>query len=132
MKSNRYLLLRYILIVLMMLAPVRGVVAMQQTGCDDSVSITVKHSAMSEMVVVSSSDVKGIDAVESESMQNHCCSEENDCASSCDVNMAGLLQIKLPFYKSNQTNDVLFVELLSNPISRDNPPPFRPPLAFHN
>ena len=92
MKINRHKLLHYVLIILLMLAPMRSVMAMQQIHCDMGNHIT-GHDAESSTVISDYSDdhdMMAMSMAASTNLKNShdCCSDNNSCVSGCDMNIS--------------------------------------------
>ena len=130
--------------MLLMFAPLRSVMAMQQIHCDmgnhiagmnadqNAESSTVvsgysdDHDMLAMSMVTSTSDQK-------KSENSHgCCSGKSICTSNCDMSISASLLIQESSYIPNFTNIPGPVTQITDLIKKEFTPPFRPPLVFHS
>ena len=128
------------LVILMMLAPLRGVLAMQSAHCDMGdmpASVQMQEDASAPAYDNVSPDFSDMAAAyhhgdkSSQSMDHKCCCcDANSCGSDCDMGMAVSLLMQVSSYspifvkaeKLSPSSQVLRVRALT--------PPSRPPLIL--
>ena len=140
MKINRHKLLHYVLIILMMFAPLRGVMAMQQTHCDVGNHIAGHDAESSAVISAYSGDHEMMDmsvvantSVQKSVNSHSCCSGSHKCVSNCaDMSISASLLMQELSYTPNFTNVSGSVALTTDLINREFTPPFRPPLVTHS
>ena len=127
--------------MLLMFAPLRSVMAMQQTHCDmanhiagqNAQSSTVisdysgDHDMMAMSMAANSSEHKSV-----EQKSHDCCSGKSICTSDCDMSISASLLIQESSYTPNFTNAPGSVALITVLIKKEFTPPFRPPLVSHS
>ncbi len=134
MKINQYQLLHYALIMLLMIVPVRGAVAMQQSHCDmdDNTVYTSAdisdHSIAHDMTAMSIADT----SVQKADKSHDCCSNNSICISNCDMSMSVSVLMKRSIYTPKFTQAEASVALTTDLITIEHTPPYRPPLVFHS
>lgn len=121
--------------MLLMFAPLRSVMAMQQSHCDtgDStieVSTTASVSKMHAMHDMSAMSLPDSSNQNSEQSSHQCCSDGNTCANDCDMGVAVSLLIQTSIYAPLFINVAEAENISSSPIIRELTPPSRPPAAF--
>ena len=120
------------LIILLMIAPLRAVNAMQTTACDmdDTNAVAGKVMIMSDIHASHDMSAMSSDKSDSETMQHKCCCCDSDCANACDMNVSSTLLIQvssyLPVFTKTSNVAVFSPEILSRAL----PPPSRPPLKL--
>jgi len=117
--------------MLLMLAPVRGVVAMQ---CDMASDSTSDHSMMHEMasMVVPDSGDNSVGDETVKNTQDNCCDNGSKCLNDCGMSTSVSLILQSPTYQPTVTHVLVTVALLSSLLTREHTPPFRPPLVIHS
>ena len=123
----------------MMFAPMRSVIAMQQTHCDmgnhiaghDAESSTVisDHSDDHDMIAMSMANSS---TVQKSEISHDCCSGSSNCVSNCDMSISVSLLMQESSYIPNFTNTSGSVALITDLIKKEFTPPFRPPLVSHS
>jgi len=124
-----------------MFAPLRSVMAMQQSHCDMGSHI-VGESAENSAVIsdhTGSHDMMAMSMATSSSEQNshNCCSDKSICTNNCDMSRCQIsMSVSLLMQESSYipvfTNISGPVAFDTDLIEREFPPPFRPPLVFHS
>lgn len=125
--------------MLLMFAPLRSVMAMQQIHCDMGNHIA-GHDAESSTVISDYSDdhdMMAMSMTASSSVQktensHDCCSGNSNCVSDCDMSISASLLMQESSYSPNFTNVLGSVALAANLIKIEFIPPFRPPLVSHS
>ena len=127
------------LIILLMFAPVRSVMAMQQTHCDmgnhagHDVESSATISADPGTGDPGSHDMMTMSITSSSVQDSHdCCSGKSICASDCDMSISVSLLVHKSFYTPNFINLPGSVALITDLIKKEFTPPFRPPLVTHS
>ena len=120
--------------MLLMFAPVRGVMAMQQTHCDMSNNVAAGSAVISEH---SGHDMTGMSMTSDSGIQkseksHDCCSTSNSCVSDCDMHISVSLLTQKSSYSPNFINVPSSVALITDLIKKEFIPPFRPPLVSHS
>lgn len=140
MVITHHKLLHYVLIVLLMFAPLRGVVAMQDTHCDmdemsmSSSSADSSHEMMvsDEMHIMSSIDADALQQESGQSDHQCCCCEGADCAANCDLGTVVSLVLQqssyVPLFKDVSES----ISVSQNILIRELTPPSRPPATLYN
>jgi hypothetical protein len=122
MVISHYKLLHYVLIVLLMFAPVRGAMALQQVHCNMDDMVMESH----DMASMPSTDTK------QQADRQCCCCDGADCASNCDMGMTVSLVIQqtpyIPVFKKVSES----ITISANILLRELTPPSRPPANLHN
>lgn len=138
-------LFHYLLIILLMIAPVRGAMGMQESHCDMDVMSSeamssetmssINSAAQHQTMGYELSDHESINKQTSEnqkSVTNHqcCCCDGDNCAASCDMGMTVSLVMQESSYtpvfiavtQTTKTSSPLLIRALT--------PPSRPPATF--
>ena len=140
MKIKRYKLLNYVLITLLMFAPMRSVLATQLMHCDMDVSAmnistTVSTLNVSSVDMHASHDMSSMPAHDSshqpsEKNQHPCCSSAKICVSDCEMGTSVSLFTQTSNYAPLFIN-VAETEIISSvPIVRELTPLSRPPVKI--
>lgn len=137
-KHNK--LLHYVLIILLMFAPVRGVLAVQQSHCDmDDMSMnSMSMSTMMQshdMDAMSSADLSvdglaDMSAGKNTDKHQSCCCDgdcQAACMGSCDINISASLLIQNSTYHQAFAKSTSSSGFSSEIIIRALAPPSRPP-----
>jgi len=116
----------------MMFAPMRSVMAMQQTHCGVNDNLAAGSAVISEhsghdMTAMSMTIDSGIQKFEK---SHDCCSASKGCVSGCDMNISVSLLTQESTYTPNFTNVSESVSLILNLIKKEFTPPLRPPLII--
>lgn len=116
----------------MMLAPVRSVMAMQQSHCDmeDETIMSSTMPAHHDMSTMASMDM----AMNMEQAIEHqcCCCDGDSCVANCEASITASLVMQPSAYLPALIN-VSYSEILSSDvINRELTPPSRPPANLHN
>jgi len=133
-KINYKSLLHYVLIILLMFAPLRSVMAMQVIHCDmdnyraDSSAVISDSSSAHDMSAMSVSDYSTTQKV---SVSHSCCSGSNQRLNHCDMSLSASLLLQESSYLPNFITVSATVTLIVASIEKAFSPPFRPPLVFH-
>jgi len=124
-----------------MIAPLRAVMAMPGAHCDaDNEAMNTAelsdHTGMHDMMSMAdmemvNMEMDNMEQPSSEMMQNCCCCDGNGCLSDCDMGMSVSLFFQAPSYSPKVTHVAVVASLTINLVSREDTPPFRPPLAIH-
>jgi len=129
-------LLNYVLIILLMVAPLRGVVAahcdmvkMSMQEMDVSSNTIVMHAPMMHDM----SAMQSTGSVPADTSKHHCCDDASaSCSGVCDLGISFSLMLQeisySPVYKSS-FNSVPFTSKI---LFRELTPPSRPPATFHS
>ena len=133
MKIKHNKLLHYVLIILLVLAPVRSVMAMQQMNCDmDSskmpISMAMTASDVSVSKIHASHDMSSM--TQNDANQHSCCDQGDSCISNCDMGVSVSLFIQTSAYSPLLLNVAEAENISSAPIIRELTPPSRPPLKL--
>ena len=125
-----------------MLAPMRGVLAMQQAHCEmDNMEVSSQQAVMAgmhDMSTMSLADSKHHNSYSPEnkpianSHQCCCCDDGGNCAGSCDMGMTASLLMQKSSYASafiDVTESIIFS---SDLLIRELTPPARPPANLHS
>jgi len=138
---KQYKLLHYVLIMLLMFAPLRSVFAMQLMGCDmDDASAKITPSAK---LVISSSSAHCqhmLNSAVTNDKVNHrvdhaaksCCSDGGPCSSSCHFSITASLFMRGADYSPVLLNSATFENVSTALIVRELNPPSRPPLPLYS
>ncbi len=109
-KANKSL--HYVLIILMMFAPVSGVLAAQPESCDMSNMSSMDSDTSQEYIL--------------QTEKNNCCDTDN-CAGTCDMGMTVSLFIQTSSYSPVFLAVTESVALSTEVLIRSLAPPSRPP-----
>lgn len=140
------------LIMLMMFAPLRGAIAVQQTHCDMNEmampsagdNVMPGHdmsghdmTAMNSMVAVHQEMAyqESSHEFDQSSLQpDHqcCCCDGADCAGNCDMGMTVSLLLQQSPYQPVFKGEAESATVSSTVLLRELTPPSRPPAKFHN
>lgn len=133
MNIKRYKPLRYLLVILLMLTPLRAVMAVQSSHCDMAeMDMDVTTVSMSDqghdMHDMSSHEMSAMQVSDDQSAGNQqCCCCDSDCASNCDMNLTASLYMQAssysPLYLSTSNSSAFNSEVLVRALT----PPSRPP-----
>jgi len=120
-KHNK--LLHYVLIILLMFAPVRGVLAVQQPHCD------MDDMSMSTMMQSHDMDTMSSAGKNTDKHQSCCCDGDCQaaCMGSCDINISASLLIQNSTYHPAFVKSTSSTGFSSEIIIRALAPPSRPP-----
>ncbi len=131
----RHRLIHYVLIVLLMVAPVPGAVAMQQAHCDMD-DMTMSSSSDTLMPSHDMAAMLSPDAAQTDTMgqENHqcCCCDGADCAGNCDMGMTVPLLMQASSYQSVFKHGSDSISISENILVRALTPPSRPPANLHH
>jgi len=125
---KHYKLLRYLLILLLMLAPFRGAVAMPSPHCDmDDMSAAHQMNNMTSGETMSHKH-----SVVSAAAVKHkcCCCDEDKCAGHCDMGMTVSLIVEDSLYAPVIVAITASVIVSSDLLIRALTPLSRPPATF--
>ncbi len=129
MNLKRYNLLRYLLVILLIIAPLRSVLAEQGSHCDmanmsaEMATDSIHH--MHHMEQASSHTGKTEQAPLS---HNCCCCEGNSCASNCEMSVSASIFMQASSYVPVFVSAADTVLYSSDVLARALAPPSRPPL----
>ena len=140
MEVQHIKLLHYVLIILLVLAPVRSVMAEQNSACDmdempavmsDASTHQNHYSQIEPDTVVPDSVDTTVETEKSQQMQhNCCCCDGNACASDCNMGLAVSLLTRVstytPVFSSAEYVTIFSIDILVRTLS----PPARPPLKL--
>ncbi|MBT8118517.1 MAG: hypothetical protein KJN89_02265 [Gammaproteobacteria bacterium] len=134
MNSNRYKSLRYVLIILLMFAPIRSAMAMQQPHCDmdemdmAETSMSMQEHAMHDM----SSNADFTDPMSNEhaGVSVQCCCCDSDCVSNCGIGVPVSLIIQVSDYSPVFVSTSRIQGYISPLLLRTLSPPSRPPATI--
>ena len=133
MNRNHYKPLHYVLIILLVFAPIRSVMAVQQAHCDmDEMNMDEMSMPMSmqehDMHNMSSAD-NAIDLTidERDVSNTQCCCCDNDCVSNCDIGVSVSLVMQVSVYSPVFVNTSNTHSYISDLLLRTLTPPSRPP-----
>lgn len=139
MNIKHHKLLHYVLIILLMFAPLRSVFAMQLMGCDMDAS---SEGASSAKIVQSSTEhcqhmlgnVKVSDRVDHpiDHAAKSCCSDDGPCSTSCHFSVTASLFMQQAGYSPALLNSDTFDNVSCALIVRELNPPSRPPLPLYS
>jgi len=139
-KIKRYKLLNYVLITLLIFAPVRSVTAMQLMHCDMDasamkISATVSTSNVSSADIHASHNMSSMPAhdsshQQSEKNQHPCCSGAKICVSDCEMGTSVSLLMQTSNYAPLFINVAETEIISSEPIVRELTPLSRPPVKI--
>jgi len=119
-----------------MFAPLRSVMAMQQTHCDMANHIAGQNAQSSTVISDYSGDhdMMAMSMADHSSVQNShdCCSGKSICTGGCDMSISVSLLMQESSYLPNFTNVPASVAQISYLIKNEFTPPFRPPLVSHS
>ena len=137
MNIKHYKPLHYLLIILLMLTPLRAVMAVQSSHCDMaemdmdvtalsiSMAMPVQHHEMHDM---SSGEMSAIQVSDDQSAGNQqCCCCDSDCASNCDMSVTASLHMQASSYSPVYINTSNTTSFNSEVLVRALTPPSRPP-----
>ena len=131
MNRNHYKPLHYVLIILLMFAPIRSAMAVQQTHCDmdemniDEMSMSMQDHAMHDM---SSADHPIELTIDEQAVSNtQCCCCDNDCVSNCEIGVSVSLVMQVSVYSPVFVNTSNTHSYISDLLLRTLKPPSRPP-----
>jgi len=129
-------ILHYLLVMLLIVAPLRSVFAMQAMVCED-MSTELQQSRVTDsalptdhcrtmMPVAGAAPAAGLSA----QSYNTCCHDDGACKSDCHFTMS----VSLPIYQGEYTAVLFGTETLDADstilVVRELNPPFRPPLSL--
>jgi hypothetical protein len=128
--------LHYVLIILLILAPLRSAMAAQQVPCDMadmdmgktsmSVSDTVQASAQSHDMSLHEMPADQIQTNQS-AADHQCCCCDSDCVSNCDMGVTASLVMQASSYSPVYVNASNSISFKSEILVRALTPPSRPP-----
>ena len=134
MNSNSYKPLHYVLIILLMFAPLRSVMADQQPHCDmedmdmSEMSMPMQDHAMHDMS--SSADLTDKMSSEHADASVQCCCCDSDCASNCGIGVTVSLIIQASDYSPVFLSTSRIQGYISPLLLRTLSPPSRPPATI--
>jgi hypothetical protein len=133
---NHYKPLHYVLIILLMFAPIRSATAVQQAHCDMdemnmdemSMPMSMQDHDMHAMHDMSPAD-NAIDLTidERDVSNTQCCCCDNDCVSNCDIGVSVSLVMQVSVYSPVFVNTSNTDSYISDLLLRTLTPPSRPP-----
>ena len=138
MNIKHYKFLRYLLIILLMITPLRSVMAEQGSHCDmDDMpgmsSTAITSNTMANQMHMSQADNAqvDIDAPQYKQMQHECCCCDGDsCANNCDMGLSISILMQDSAF-SPVFVSASYIKLFSSDIlARALTPPTRPPLKL--
>jgi hypothetical protein len=132
MNIKRYRLLHYVLIILMMIMPLRGVIAAQ---CDVEKMHMEEMGASSNKVVMHGAMAHDMSAMQfaDEVQKHHCCDNASVlCSGICDLGINISLMPQQSFYSPVYTSSFKPVAFSSKILFRELTPPSRPPATLHS
>ena len=114
----------------MMLAPVRSVMAMQQSHCDmDSDEMSEMMSSDVSMSHDMSAMMSSNDTTDQKSdINHHCCCCDNGCSGNCDMSIAASLLVQASSYSPVLLSIESLISKSPDLQVRALAPPSRPPL----
>lgn len=127
MNRKYYKFLHYLLILLMMVAPLRGVIA---APCD-----MTEMNASSDAVMMGHdmSAMLSTDSMESETKGNSCCDDISiNCSGDCDMGINVSLVLQGISYSPVYQNSFSLNSLSYKILFRELTPPSRPPASLHS
>lgn len=137
MVINHHKLLHYVLIVLLMIAPFRGIMAMQDTHCDmDEMNMSSSvadtgHDMMASHDMSAMSFTQAIQQQSSQPGHQCCCCDGADCVANCDIGTVVSLVLQqssyIPLFKDVSESFVA----TQNILVRELTPPSRPPATLY-
>jgi hypothetical protein len=127
---KHYKPLHYVLIILLMLAPLRSVMAVEQAPCDMA-DMDMEKTSMSMPVMdhdMSSHEMSSDHMqVEQSAATHQCCCCDSDCLSGCDMGMTASLFIQASVFTPVFINTSSSPGFNSEILARALTPPSRPP-----
>ena len=125
---KHYTLLRYVLIILLMLAPFRSVIAMSSPHCDMA-DMSASHP-MDSMSSGKSMSHHHPDTSTIAVKHKCCCCDTGNCAGNCDMGMSVSLLVQDTFYAPVIVAITASVIVSSDLLIRALTPLSRPPATF--
>jgi hypothetical protein len=131
-----YKLLHYLLIILLMFAPLSAVVA-APCGMGDMAEMTASSSsAVMPAPVVLAHDMSTMlptDTMSSEVNGHGCCDDlSSNCSAACDLGVNASLILQETSYAAVYKDSFKLVSFSSKILFRELTPPSRPPANFHS
>ncbi len=120
--------------MLMVIAPVRGALAIQDSHCDMEEMVMSKHDGMMGSHDMMTHDMSGM--MSSEQPQHNskqcCCCDGTDCAGQCDMGMSVSIVVQQSSYVPVFKDVSESITVSENILVRELTPPSRPPANLHN
>ncbi len=146
MKINRHLTLHAVLIILLILAPLRSVFAMQLMVCDmenmsmqdtaaviNSIDTDSSVAHLSSEATAEPAAYSGFsDTPQVQKDTANCCSDVNGCKSDCGMGMTVSFVVPASTFNPVYIDIAAMVSVSLDPIVRTLSPPSRPPLYLHS
>ena len=147
MYSKNHNLLRYVLIILLMLAPLRSVLASQLMACGMDMSAVAEDVAISTSSSVRAAQVSehcqhmqkmAADNAETEvvsdsdHLMKRCCDSNSACSADCHFSITLSLFLPRADYSPVLLGTGIFENISTTPIVRELAPPSRPPLSLYS
>ncbi len=128
MNIKHYKSLHYVLIILLMLAPLRSVMA---APCDMASMDDSSNDAV--MMAHDMSSMLSVDSKYSEVNDYNCCDDISfSCTGGCDLVINASLLMQETFYAPVYTNSFKSLASSSRTLFREITPPLRPPENLHS
>ncbi len=133
-------LLHYVLIILLMIAPLRGVVATQcNMGDMGEMDISSSSDVMPGSVILAydmehdMSAMLSADSKTSEMNEHGCCDDASvNCSGACDLGVNISLVLQETSFAAVYQNSINSVLISSKTLFRELTPPSRPPANLHS
>ncbi|NOQ70185.1 MAG: hypothetical protein GQ573_08770 [Gammaproteobacteria bacterium] len=133
-KDNK--LLHYVLIILLMIAPLRGVVATQcNMGDMGEMDISSASAVMLSSAILAHdmSAMLSTDSKISEMNEHGCCDDASvNCSGACDLGVNISLVLQETSFAAVYQNSINSVLISSKTLFRELTPPSRPPANLHS
>jgi UDP-3-O-[3-hydroxymyristoyl] glucosamine N-acyltransferase len=126
-----YKLLHFVLIVLLMFAPMRDVLASSPSHCEMA-AMEMSDMDMHAAAPVVSEQVPQAVVINKSAGVHHkcCCCDGNNCAGNCDMGMAVSMLMQVSIYNPVFIRTNSFVVSSIDVLARALTPPSRPPLKL--
>jgi len=128
---NHYKPLHYVLIILLMFAPLRSVMAVAQGHCDmddmDMAEMSVSMQDHDMHTMPAAADSYDSMTTEQAAADTSCCCCDNDCVSNCQVNISASLLIHVSDYSPVFLSASKIHSYIPQLLLRTLSPPSRPP-----
>jgi len=122
--------LRYVLIILLMFAPMRSVLAEQASHCNMDDMSAMSATASTHQMQLSQPDLIPDHINQSQQSQHECCCcDAGSCAGNCDMGMTVSLLMQVSSYSPHFVNPEKLMLSATALLLRTLSPPSRPPLT---